>query len=299
MNVFSQSILIEANPNNIRFIDNPNDDIIQMAIEKMPELIKDYKNNDIKFQKIAVSIDGKVIQYLKNPSDEVIEIALKQNGLAIQFLEEKNITNKFIKIALSQNGMALEYLNNFYLTEDLILIALENNGKSIKYIKNQTDVFIKKAINNNGMALEFIKNPSEEVINLAIENEPFSIKFVKTLNEDLIKKAINQNINVINFIGELDINIQNFVVQKLFSNDFQFYTSKVIKNSRLNDFDYYKFEKLLIMLLYKPEMNSKILHKIERKLIELEFHNYLTLIEKIKKHKNYNLNMADIIFDYF
>ena len=99
-------------------------------------------------------IDNKV-------TDEIFEIAVKQNGLALKYIDYDKQTDKIIEEAVSQNGLALEYV----------------------HYDKQTDKIIELAVTNNGCALEYVQNDklTIEVLELAIKNNPCVIQFIHIL----------------------------------------------------------------------------------------------------------------------
>jgi hypothetical protein len=104
---------------------------------------------------INESIDNKI-------SDEIFEIAVKQNGLALKYIDYDRQTDNIIELAVSQNGLALEYV----------------------HYDKQTNKIIELAVINNGCALEYVQNDKMtiEIIELAIKNNPFVIQYIFLIN---------------------------------------------------------------------------------------------------------------------
>jgi hypothetical protein len=104
---------------------------------------------------INESIDKKI-------SDEIFEIAVKQNGLALKYIDYDRQTDNIIELAVSQNGLALEYV----------------------HYDKQTNKIIELAVINNGCALEYVQNDKMtiEIIELAIKNNPFVIQYIFLIN---------------------------------------------------------------------------------------------------------------------
>lgn len=99
-------------------------------------------------------LDNKVIS-------EILEIAVKQNGLALKYIDYDKQTDKIIEEAVSQNGLALEYV----------------------HYDKQTNKIIELAVTNNGCALEYVQNDkiTIKVLELAIKNNPFVIQYIHIL----------------------------------------------------------------------------------------------------------------------
>ena len=94
-------------------------------------------------------------------TNEIFEIAVKQNGLALKYIDYDKQTDKIIEEAVSQNGLALEYV----------------------HYDKQTDKIIELAVTNNGCALEYVQNDkiTIKVLELAIKNNPFVIQYIHIL----------------------------------------------------------------------------------------------------------------------
>jgi hypothetical protein len=103
---------------------------------------------------INETIDNKI-------TEEIFEIAVKQNGLALKYVDYDKQTNKIIEEAVSQNGLALEYV----------------------HYDKQTNKIIELAVTNNGCALEYVQNDkiTIEILELAIKNNPFVIQYIHIL----------------------------------------------------------------------------------------------------------------------
>jgi len=112
----------------------------------------------------ASSCQAKLYELLDNDNkvtNEIFEIAVKQNGLALKYVDYDRQTDKIIEEAVSQNGLALEYV----------------------HYDKQTDKIIKLAVINNGCALEYVQNDkiTIEVLELAIKNNPFVVQYIHIL----------------------------------------------------------------------------------------------------------------------
>ena len=60
---------------------------------------------------------GHVLKTLKEQTEEMCKIAVQENGLALQYVHEKNKTEEICKLAVQQNQNALQYVPNKNKTE--------------------------------------------------------------------------------------------------------------------------------------------------------------------------------------
>lgn len=114
-------------------------------------------------QSVLQTVESSESEPINNKvADEIFEIAVKQNGLALKYVDYDRQTDNIIELAVSQNGLALEYV----------------------HYDKQTDKIIELAVINNGCALEYVQNDkiTIKVLELAIKNNPFVIQYILLIN---------------------------------------------------------------------------------------------------------------------
>ena len=114
-------------------------------------------------QSVLQTVESSESEPINNKvADEIFEIAVKQNGLALKYVDYDRQTDNIIELAVSQNGLALEYV----------------------HYDKQTDKIIELAVTNNGCALEYVQNDkiTIKVLELAIKNNPFVIQYILLIN---------------------------------------------------------------------------------------------------------------------
>lgn len=140
----------------------------------------------------AVEQDGMLLEYFihnyqnlgsnsRGSTDKVFAAAVRQNGLAIQFIDEiLGGLTRFHIYALEQNGLAIQFckLNgNFALCSR----AVKQNGLAIQFIDGRNrryDEILSIAVKQNGLALQFAP---ERYIN----------------NQSLLMEAVKQNVKIL------------------------------------------------------------------------------------------------------
>jgi len=95
----------------------------------------------------AIEINPYVLKYIKYQfqTETVITAALTKNGLALEYVFDKN--EKYCLIAVEQNGNALQFIVN--QTPKICKVALKSNPDSIRYTIKQTNKLCLYAINNS------------------------------------------------------------------------------------------------------------------------------------------------------
>uniref|UniRef100_A0A6C0H918 DUF4116 domain-containing protein n=1 Tax=viral metagenome TaxID=1070528 RepID=A0A6C0H918_9ZZZZ len=167
-----------------------------IIIYKIEDLIIEYLLNK----------DGLLLKFIIDYSklnEKYIILALKQNGLALKFINHDIQTIEIIIYAIKQNGLALEFANKDILNHDptIIISAVKHNGLALKYVdmKMQTYEIIIYAIKQNGLALEFankdILNRNPIIIISAVKQNGLALKYVdmKMQTNEIIIYAIKQN----------------------------------------------------------------------------------------------------------
>ena len=112
----------------------------------------------------------KIINRKKDPTEEMV----KRNYTTIQYV--KNPSEKLISIALKQNGHAIQYIDNDNITEKIQIKFLKKEGKYwFQYIKNPTEKAKLYAIKKCAVNIQFIENPTEEMKLLALKKNGLTL----------------------------------------------------------------------------------------------------------------------------
>lgn len=106
-----------------------------------------------------VTSDLKVLEELNPNSEEVQLAAVKQNGLAIDYID--NPSEEVQLAAVKQYGHAVECIDN--PSEAVQLAAIKQGGTALVYIDNPSEAVQLAAVKHNGYAIGDIDNLSEKV----------------------------------------------------------------------------------------------------------------------------------------
>ena len=161
-------------------------------------LIK-YMDQTIECCLVAVKQNGLAIRFIQNPTHEVCESAINQNPLALQFIE--NQTNELCMLAVKKNGLALKFVE--IMKSDIAYTAVKQNYEAMKYAYIFSPAFIKTIIPTFGLALEFLpaQYQTNELCMSAVKNNGMALEFVHTKTKEIIEEALKSNPEVVQFVN--------------------------------------------------------------------------------------------------
>lgn len=150
------------------------DDIFNSKLSK--KSINLYKFSKDLFSE-AVRQNGMAIKYIKNCSYDLYLAAVRQNGHALKYVQ--NIGEGLIDFnkkpyficfeSVKQNGLAIQYVDTGMKTYELCLQAVKQNGLALQYIDEelQTYFLCMKAIKQNGLAIQYVANKTKNICAVA------------------------------------------------------------------------------------------------------------------------------------
>lgn len=142
------------------------------SLTKNLSKIQDTQEN---ITKMLLVTNGMLLKYVPTPTDEMINIAVKNNGLAIQFVDVVKQTPELQQIAIEQNPRSLQFIIN-----PTTHIELSAASASIEY-----DV-------NDPHPIKFIKNKSYKVYETFLRNNDYDIEYIKDDISDLdFERVVN------------------------------------------------------------------------------------------------------------
>lgn len=208
---------IEKYPNIIEYIKNPTREMYRLAIKKNPQTIRfnkfryGFEEEDKELCMIALNQDPSTINWIPKgddfPTNHMYENILEKDGLLLRYIPFERRTHRMKKIALKQNGLALQYINDQissflgikYLSrkmEELYEIAITQNGLAIQYVKYKYPKLCEMAIKQNLRAILYIDTNIKKYLHLIIKgtNEKYDdvcSLCLDTLNYDVYKTECN------------------------------------------------------------------------------------------------------------
>ncbi len=178
-------IAFNQNSSSIKYIDFNYiryNDMCRIAVMNNSENIRVIKIND-KLTKnilneiymIAVKKDGMLLKDMDTNNYDIVLEAVKQNGLAVQFLQNKVISNN---LNVSPVVVPLDNPANNLIDDDIIdeitininQYLLEQEDKSI-VSDNMKSIYI-EAVKQNEDAILFINKPTHDLCNIVIKKNP-------------------------------------------------------------------------------------------------------------------------------
>ena len=146
------------------------------------------------FTPIAVKNKSLVLNWF--PSEEMQLTAVKQNGLAIRYIDDPSEAVKLT--AVTVDPYAIRWIKN--PSEKMQLIAVKRTGNVIEFIDNPSEKVQLAAVNQNGYIICHIKNPSEKVQLAAVTQLGFAIQNIKNPSEAVKLAAVTENGYAIGYI---------------------------------------------------------------------------------------------------
>jgi len=182
-------------------IDNPTEEMCELAISKSWTYLKEIDNPTEKMYKLALQDSYKALKLIKNPTEEMYNIALKQSDKAIKYIP--NVTEEMCETMLKNNPRVLKYLKN--QTYAKCLEAVKKDSEVIKYVqeKYQTRELCLIALEDNYKNIRHIINPTPECFFKTVEDYAYGIHYIDNqyLNFDLCLSLVMVNLNCLRKIN--------------------------------------------------------------------------------------------------
>lgn len=186
-----QTNLLTLDDENTQFLNKiveERTDMFRMELSKLvlkPEKINEtIKKINILIAEASLFADGLNIQYIRGElrNNQLIGLAVGcSEGLALQYLNDNEITPEIALMAVKLNGLALEFVKELKLSKndlfDIISESIKQNPHSIKFIdrfmkyftEKEKMHFYKMALRLNGDLIQFIESPNEELCCIAVK----------------------------------------------------------------------------------------------------------------------------------
>jgi hypothetical protein len=110
----------------------------------------------------AVRQNGYALEFVKDDemSQELCQLAVRQNGFALKFVKDDEMSQELCQLAVRQNGFALKFVKDDFMTRQLCYMAIQQNGFALKFVKDDfmTRQLCYMAIQQNECALRVVKD---------------------------------------------------------------------------------------------------------------------------------------------
>lgn len=202
-----------------------------------PDIIKTIKNPSDEIIKIALKENIDLIQYITNPSSEIIRFAKEIEPQKMKYYY-KSKSNKYIYVRINDKKYSNKLKN---LSEDGIIELLKNKGSWIQFIQTPTEEMMTVAIEGDFKNIKYINNPTLNLLETLVKLYPKEMKrHAINENGDLIKSdennksifdyvienlsvnelysLIDKNIDILDKMDDIPYDLQEKVIKKSYSN---------------------------------------------------------------------------------
>lgn len=200
------------------------------SIHPWKENLREYVNfNNTKICELAIRQNGLALQYVEEQTEEMCKLAVQQEYLALKYV--KCQTYEICRLAVRQNGSMLQYvaLENDPLVDgpykEVCKIAVQQNGFALQYVTKQTDEICKLAVQQNGLALQCVEEQTPEICKLAVQQNGSALLHVKNQTDELCKLAVQKDGYVLGFVLNKTEEICNLAQQQIDNPQFYTYVS--------------------------------------------------------------------------
>jgi len=159
---------VKRNGTALQFVDKEliDEDICRLAIEYTPNCFKFVPEKLFTFDFLEYAINKNCVFDFSKLTPTLIDRVIQNNGLQIRNFSH---TPQRCLSAVKNNGLALLYIQDLDRSDELCEQAVKQNGMALKYVENQTLELYLYAIKQNPNAVKFIidkniKDVMEEII---------------------------------------------------------------------------------------------------------------------------------------
>lgn len=195
----------------LQYIKNQTFDMCKYALTKNGKAFDHIRN---KTDDIYKYVFRNKILSLKDveQTEHICEIALDIDGLNLRDVDINVKTDNLCKIAVKQNGLAIEFVDN--QNSAICISAIYQNAHSIKHISNQTETLIKLAIELKASSLEHVLNQTYAICAYAIHRDYKAIQYVREQTSELCKLAMCYNTDAFQYISNKTDEICEIALRK-------------------------------------------------------------------------------------
>ena len=150
---------VESGWNNLKYINNPSEELIKIGISKRGWAIQYADNPSEELQLLAIKKDYDSIKYIENPFESVQIEAINISYDALRYIDNPSFNAE--KIAVKNNEAAIKFVVN--LDKEKMLKLLRINILIIKYIyrsisEEELNSVLKEVISNEEVEEKYIRD---------------------------------------------------------------------------------------------------------------------------------------------
>lgn len=179
------------------------DELLYMnVVRKTPLYLKRIENQTSRICEEAVRSFGYTIQFVKKQTEDIAVLAVTQDGLSLEYVDEKFHTEYVITKAINQNPLSFKFAKN--KTYDICLKAVKLNGINLEFVPKEywDENMVSTALASNGWALKFIDEQTEKyALEAVLQNSEVSLQVDEKIREanPLIKLLYKEHLNKLPF----------------------------------------------------------------------------------------------------
>lgn len=148
-----------------------------------------YFNETICADKCILNKPSRIDTFLR--THDLWKETLRNSGDMIQHYRGEMPEHLCIE-AVKQNGLALQWIESPYQTENVCMYAVYSDWHSLQYVHNQTDRVCRYAIEQSGRAIQYVHNMTPELCSLAIQMGG-GIEFLQSMPSEVSRIAVEMN----------------------------------------------------------------------------------------------------------
>lgn len=133
---------IDLNYQVIWYLDNPADELVQLAVYKNVVALRDLPPQSFAVNQYAIKVDPRALKYIKDPAEEIQLMAVNRNGLLIGLIPEPSVEVQIA--AVTNTAEAVTRIKDPHL--DAQIIAIDYDYMMVNKIPTAHVEAIKMAI---------------------------------------------------------------------------------------------------------------------------------------------------------
>ncbi len=204
-------------------------------------------NNNIMLQKTLTTAYIETINFIDNPTEELQKFLVNKDGMHLKYLSKNQTkpSDKIKKMAVKQNGMAIEFINN--PSEEIQKIAVTQHPEAINEIDDPTLEVINQSTK---IYAQYLKNMED--LEIKLENSKSDEKLIMCQQPTITTSAETLDIMTIKAVKMIASYLENLGDLNNF---------KYNCGYKLEDIVHYRHEALLYILYKLTQVYNKMVEE--------------------------------------
>ena len=202
--------LFKKDPNLLRHVLNPTDEMYLECSKTKPSLISKIKNTSL-ISNIdpleIIRINPKHIHNIEKPTYEMYYMVVKQEGRLIEIVPEEFQDEKMCSAAVKNDPTALKLIKN--QSENVCIIAMKANIHTFEYVIKKTNKIFEYVLK---LKSSFIKEAQDMIddaafldsmISMCLKINGLLLQYIKNPTYDHCCDAVKQNYKTLRYVPEI------------------------------------------------------------------------------------------------